>query len=248
MLLAASTHACSIFAAGRINSSLQAGVFMTRKVVTRAPHREVGIVNAGWLLDHPVQHESHLERRFIMAALSCPVVRDIAHQPFTLALEAAGATGKYTPDFLITFADSSTLVVEVKPQAYLKRHESRLHAAAQALQLQGHPFFLATDALIDGHGLSARAMLLMRYGRMPVTEERTNAVLQLLSRTKQTEMSAQALVEQGATFEEVWAMVARHQWHVPADFRIDVHQTINATPYTGDCHDHFLSWFGAAKR
>lgn len=49
---------------------------MPRKVVTRSPHWEVGVVNPVWLLDHAVEHESHLERRFIMVALTCPVVVD----------------------------------------------------------------------------------------------------------------------------------------------------------------------------
>ena len=77
---------------------------MSRKVVTRAPHREVGVVNPAWLLDHSVHHESHLERRFIMVALACPVVSDIVHQPFTMDLNWDGPEGRrYTPDFKLTF-------------------------------------------------------------------------------------------------------------------------------------------------
>ena len=50
---------------------------MTRKIVKRAPHREVGVINAAWLLNHPVEHESHLERRFVITALAWHVVKDI---------------------------------------------------------------------------------------------------------------------------------------------------------------------------
>lgn len=221
---------------------------MTRKVVTRAPHREVGIINAGWLLDHPVQHESHLERRFIAAALSCPVVCNIQHQPFTLQLAEAGAARKYTPDFLITFRDAASLVVEVKPQAYLQRHEARLRTAEQLLQSQGQRFFVATDALIDGNGLAERAMLLMRYGRMHCSEVQMQETLHALQRAGRSSVSVQELVEQGLTEDMVWNSVARHQCHVPADFQIDRAQTITITPYTGDCHDYFQSWFGAAQR
>ncbi len=84
---------------------------MTRKVVTRAPHREVGVVNPAWLLDHAVEHESHLERRFIMVALACPVVLDIVHQPLQLTLVVDSGQGpterKYTPDFRLTLADGT---------------------------------------------------------------------------------------------------------------------------------------------
>lgn len=219
---------------------------MTRKVVTRAPHREVGIVNAGWLLDHPVQHESHLERRFIIAALSCPVVCDIQHQPFTLQLSKAGVARKYTPDFLITFRDETSLVVEVKPRAYLKRHEARLHAAEQVLHEQGQRFFVATDALIDGKGLSARAMLLMRYGRMHCSEIQAQETLHTFLGAGRTSVSVQELLDKGLPEDIVWSQVARHQCHVPPDFQIDSTQTITLTPYTGDCHDYFRSWFGTA--
>lgn len=219
---------------------------MTRKVVTRAPHREVGIVNAGWLLDHPVQHESHLERRFIIAALSCPVVCDIQHQPFTLQLSEAGAAGKYTPDFLITFRDATKLVVEVKPKAYLKRHETKLLAAEQMLSAEGQRFFIATDALIDGIGLSARAMLLMRYGRMHCSEIEMQETLHAFLREGRTSASVQELIDKGLPEDIVWCHVARHQCRVPPDFQIDPTQTITFTPYIGDCHDYFRSWFGAA--
>lgn len=221
---------------------------MTREIVTRAPHREVGIVNAGWLLEHPVHHESHLERRFIIAALSCPVVCDIQHQPFTLQLSESRAARKYTPDFLITFRDSTSLVVEVKPQVYRKRHEVRLHTAEQMLQSQGQRFFVATDTLIDGKDLSARAMLLMRYGRMHCTEVQVQETLSALRRVGHDSISVQQLIEQGLLEDMVWNLVARHLCHVPRDFEVDPTQTITTTPYTGDCHDYFRSWFGAAQR
>ena len=69
---------------------------MARKIVSRSPHREVVVVNAAWLLDHPVEHESHLERRFIIAALACPVVTDIVHQPFTMPLAYGEGDEKYS--------------------------------------------------------------------------------------------------------------------------------------------------------
>jgi hypothetical protein len=71
-------------------------------------------VNPRWLLDHGVEHESHLEKRFIMVALSCPVVVDIVHQPLQLTLcHEDGTTEKYTPDFKVTFRDQSSTIVEV---------------------------------------------------------------------------------------------------------------------------------------
>ena len=101
---------------------------MERKVVTRVPHREVGVVNPRWLLDHGVEHESHLEKRFIMVALACPVVVGIVHQPLHIYL-GPDETGKYTPDFLIRFRDDDELIVEVKPEVFLEKNKDRLAAA-----------------------------------------------------------------------------------------------------------------------
>lgn len=221
---------------------------MTREIVTRAPHREVGIVNAGWLLDHPVQHESHLERRFIMAALSCPVVCDIQHQPLTLQLHDPDSTSstRYTPDFLVTFRDGSSVIVEVKPKARLKPHERRLQAAGQLLQEQGQRFFVATDKHIDGNGLAMRAMLVMRYGRMHLSAEAALETLTAIRNACRDSVSVKELVEQGLSEAMVWALVARHECRVPPDFQVEPNQSITIIPYEGDCHDYFLSWFGAS--
>jgi hypothetical protein len=68
---------------------------MSRKVVTRAPHREVGVVNAGWLLNHPVEHESHLERRFVMVALSCPVATHLTSRSrFAMTLRSSSKSNR----------------------------------------------------------------------------------------------------------------------------------------------------------
>lgn len=221
---------------------------MTRKVVTRAPHREVGIVNAGWLLDHPVQHESHLERRFIIAALSCPVVCDIQHQPMTLRILDSSSIKprRYTPDFLVTFLDGSSVVVEVKPKKNLNKHAQRLQAAEHLLQEQGQRFFIATDEHIDGGGLSGRAMLLMRYGRMHLCDEAADAAVTAIHKNGKDKVTIHDLLEKGLSEPLIWALVARHDLRVPRDFRVDPGQLITATPYEGDCHDHFCTWFGAS--
>lgn len=224
---------------------------MSRKVVTRAPHREVGVVNAGWLLNHPVEHESHLERRFVMVALSCPVVRDIVHQPFTFDVEAddAGEKGsRYTPDFKITFRDDTSLIVEVKPEVFALKHANRLRLIERRLRDDGMRFFLATDELIDGNGLSARAMLLMRYGRLRFSDEEALSCLTALRGVCGGSASIAKLIEQGLSEPLVWNLVARHQCRVPADFDVEVDQVVTTQAVQGDCHDYFLSWFGAARR
>lgn len=221
---------------------------MTRKVVTRAPHREVGIVNSGWLLDHPVQHESHLERRFIMAVLGCPVVCDIRHQPMTLQVPdpTSHKQQRYTPDFLVTLRDGASVVVEVKPKSRLKPHLQKLQAAETQLNEQGHSFFIATDELIDGRNLSMRAMHLMRYARLHWSEVAAQEAITAVQKQGRDTFSVSDLVKLGVPEHLVWALVARHTWHVPSDFLMEPSQIITVTPCEGDCHDYFWSWFGAS--
>lgn len=223
---------------------------MSRTVVNRAPHREVGVVNPGWLLDHPVQHESHLERRFIMAALACPVVRDIIHQPFTLKFDLGAPEGdrQYTPDFKLVFRDGNSLIVEVKPKVFADRHAARLSRIAERLHNDGLAFLVATDQMIDGHALSARALLLMRYGRLRFSDEEALACLKTLRDMCNGSASVRELVEKGLSEPLIWHLVARHQCRVPADFTVDPEQVLTTDAFEGDCRDYFHAWLGAEGR
>lgn len=218
---------------------------MTRKVVTRAPHREVGIVNASWLLDHGVEHESHLEKRFIMVALSCPVVVDIAHQPFEVWL-GPDQTHKYTPDFLITFADGSKVVIEVKPETFLKEHRARLAAARTHLSGLGYAFLIVTDKHVDAHGLSSRALLLMRYGRLLISTQDALMCRQLLEDQFRGNAAVRDLVAHGVSEQTIWNLVATHQFRVPAGLNVSDRESVSINHSEEDCHAFFCTWLGLA--
>lgn len=223
---------------------------MGRTVVTRTPHREVGVVNPAWLLDHEVEHESHLERRFIIAALACPVVVDIIHQPLTLSLMAlADAKPQtYTPDFKVRLRDGTVIIIEVKPQKFVEKHAAKLGQAEQLVRADGYRFLIVTDEHIDGNDLAARSMLLMRYGRLQFSDADAKAHLDQLRDACQGSASVHQLVSRGLSQEAIWNMVARHKCRVPADFSIDADQTITTTDVQEDCHDYFRAWFGIASR
>ncbi len=137
---------------------------MTRKVVTRSPHRRVGIISCPWLQSTPVEYESLLERDFVRLALLSPGLVAIYSQPFTIDL---GEAGTYTPDFLLSYSKSVRLVVEVKPDIYSRseKNSALFAAAAQKLNESGFDFSVATDTRIrrrDRHGSGA---VLLRYAR-----------------------------------------------------------------------------------
>jgi len=218
---------------------------MTRKVVTRAPHREVGIVNAAWLLDHEVEHESYLEKRFIMVALSCPVVLDIVHQPFEVWL-GPDNTHKYTPDFLITFANGDKVVIEVKPEVFLKENEVRLTAARSHLAGLGYIFLIVTEKHIDAHGLSSRALLLMRYGRLFISASDALKCRQILEDQFRGNAIVRDLVEHGVSEATIWNLVATHHFRVPAGLNVSDRETVSINHSQEDCHAFFRTWLGLA--
>lgn len=219
---------------------------MTRKVVTRAPHREVGIVNPAWLFDHEVEHESHLEKRFIMVALSCPVVVDIVHQPLEIWL-GPNETQKYTPDFQVTFRDGDSVIIEVKPEVFVQKHAERLKAAENQFRAGDKKFLVVTDNHIDRNGLSARAMLLMRYGRLQFSDAEALACQQLLKDKCDGSATVKALVEQGASEALIWNLVARHNFRIPVGLSIDPSETVSTNQLQGGCHDFFCTWFGITQ-
>lgn len=222
---------------------------MGRKVVTRAPHREVGIVNPRWLLDHGVEHESHLEKRFIMVALSCPVVVDIVHQPLQLTLGYEdGTTEKYTPDFKVTFRDQSSTIVEVKPRVFVEKHRRKLDQAKKQLEAEGQAFDVITDTEIDANGLSARALLLMRYARMQFSDQDAAEWMRLLNEECSGSAEVRALVEKGANEALIWNMVARHQFRIPIGINVTAQETVSINTIEGDLHVYFLQWFGIEAR
>ena len=220
---------------------------MTRKVVTRNPHREVGVLNPGWLLDHPVEHESNLEKNFIMVALACPVVKDIVHQPITLVLvHPNGETSKYTPDFRIRLIDDTLLIVEVKPEVFVAENSLKLDLAKAQLATEAMPFMVVTDKHINANGLSTRAILLMRYARLSFDEDAALECKTLLEEEFRGSAQVHELVSKGVSESLVWNMVARHQLRVPAGLNINPQERVELNTWEGDCHDYFCTWFGIA--
>ena len=218
---------------------------MARKVVTGSPHREVGLINPRWLLDHPVHHESHLERRFVMAALACPVVTDIVHQPINVELEEGG---KYTPDFFVQYADGDGVYVEVKPQKFVPKHTSRLESAKRALAKQGQRYLVVTDSEIDKDGLGKRAILLMRYARMQLDSFSVKECIRQIETMANKNPTIKDLIEHGLSDAQVWNLVARHELRIPPGIHMEIDTPISVNTKKENCHDQLCAWFGIEAR
>lgn len=223
---------------------------MTRKIVSTSPHREVGIINAGWLLSHPVHHESHLERRFVMAALACPVVADIVHQPETITLESPDGVDchQYTPDYLVTLVDGTQVYIEVKPEVFLERHAHTLDAAQRMFAAVGKHYLVVTDKHIDRSQLGQRAILLMRYARMAFTVEQASEWIEIIESMATQQPSIRELIDQGLSEAFIWSMVARHKLSVPSPLALDQNQIVTTQRNQEDSHGELCTWFGITKQ
>lgn len=220
-----------------------------RAVVRNAPWREVGIANAPWLLDHGVEHESWLEKNFIHVALASPTVVNIFHQPEKLELVLVdGTTCSYTPDFCVHLADATRVICEVKPLKFVKDAEKVLAAAADAIRARGDHFMVVTDRQIHHNARSARAILLMRYGRLHFTAEQAEECKLLLEKEMAGSAHVQQLIERGVSENLVWNMVARHMLRTRVPLNITPTETVEINQPMENCLDHFQRWFSTPNR
>lgn len=139
-----------------------------RRVVTRSPHQNVGVVCCPWLQSDPIEYESITERWFLLNAVMLPRLRRIVHQPFRLELPPLGVSempATYVPDFLLEFESEESIVIEVKPAAFLIKHREKLMAAAEVLRARGHTFFVITDEHLRGAASMAEATQIRRMAK-----------------------------------------------------------------------------------
>jgi len=144
-----------------------------RKVVTRSPKRKVGLVNCRWFQNEPIEHESQLEKRFIQCAMLCPSILKIKSQPFTLKL----GEKIYTPDFLVSFQNGGSLVVEVKISRKVGAYLDTFNRAQEMLG-DSYKFFVLTEKVIDRFSQPEIAAQILRYAKSEFPAEMLHRVLQ----------------------------------------------------------------------
>ncbi|WP_159879066.1 TnsA endonuclease N-terminal domain-containing protein [Aquitalea denitrificans] len=134
------------------------GPWSGRQVKTHVPVRQV-VEPTGTFVrgDFPsvkarrmVLYEELLERDFLHLCDFAPQVVNIQEQPFKFQYAMDNKLRRYTPDFALTMADGSILVVEVKPADTLAKpavREKFLYIK-EAMHRQGHQFIVVTSKTI----------------------------------------------------------------------------------------------------
>ncbi|MDP1979393.1 TnsA endonuclease N-terminal domain-containing protein [Undibacterium sp.] len=179
-----------------------------RKVITRSPHRTVGLVACGWLQKEVIEYESQLERRFIQRMLLTPGVIRIIDQPFTVTY-GEEKDKSYTPDFLVEFSSGRTLIIEVKPEVFVNKSVEMFNKVSSILKQRTFSFHVVTDDMIDHADLPVKIELLLRYARGSVPDQAVQAVLGAMQST--TEPMSIATVMQMAQVDKtvVFHMLGR---------------------------------------
>lgn len=114
------------------------------------------------------EHESALERDFVMLTSFLDAGVTIISQPMTISFENDGRPRRYTPDFEVRWINGEVEIVEVKYRTDLRAGWPRLKpafAAASALaRSRGARFRIATERSIRGPMLGAAKRLLPLRG------------------------------------------------------------------------------------
>ncbi|WP_128083130.1 TnsA endonuclease N-terminal domain-containing protein [Collimonas arenae] len=215
-----------------------------RKVVTRSPHRSVGIMACSWIQEIGIEYESQLERRFLQLALVSPHIKKIIHQPFKFEYTEHEKSRSYIPDFLLFFKDGGKIVVEVKPAKFVEKNRGKFNYAKSVLSQKKIPFVVVTDKQIHAGTAASSAALLLRYARGQISERSHVSCMQVAHAATGSISLGSLMKEADVSFGEVLHLIARGHLSTPAPLSIDV-----ATPITPTAQGEengticFCNWF-----
>ncbi|MDR7308225.1 TnsA endonuclease N-terminal domain-containing protein [Rhodoferax saidenbachensis] len=216
-----------------------------RQVVTRSPKRNVGLINCPWFQDRPIEHESRLEKHFVLRAMLFPGLKSIKHQPFSMTLLNHGK--RYTPDFLLTFSNGERLVFEIKRAERIKQQKERLGEISQLCNEAGLRFFIVHQGQIEGQRRAERAALIRKYAMHDLAPALVQSVTEHV-RQRKAGVSVQALKKKfGISQEQVFAMVAHRHIATNKELHLsDDDLLVSTSSEINDASIQFGSWFGCA--
>lgn len=190
-----------------------------REIITRSPHRRVGLIACPWLQPQAVGYESLLECNFVRLALLCPKLLTIRHQPPRLDL---GEQGTYTPDYLLTCGQYEKYLVEVKPSVFLNKARAKLDAARHQVVQQGAEFLICTDKEIHKDDRHERAGLILRHARSQYSKDGERALLSKLETIAFPTSMEKIKAISGITSEQVMYLIGRRYLYLSPSLDTDL--------------------------
>jgi hypothetical protein len=157
-----------------------------------------------------VEHESALERDFVLLTRFLDPSAAITAQPITISFESEGRSRRYTPDFRVASSRGSELI-EIKYRADLRAQWSRLRPAFEATRKTGERFRIVTESAIRGPLLdNARRLLPLRAAPLdPAVADRAMAAARSLPAPTFGAVVSAAAEDRAQALGAVWRLIAR---------------------------------------
>lgn len=168
------------------------------------------------------QHESALERDFVMLSTFLDATAEIVSQPVTLSFQEDSVQRRYTPDYLVHWSDGRSELVEVKYRADLRANWRGLRPGFEIARTWAHEhqarFRIATERGIRCPMLvNAKRLLPLRTAPIDLEiAEEVRAAVRALSEPTFGELVAILPKERASVLGALWRMIAQ------SDLRADL--------------------------
>ncbi|WP_245322584.1 TnsA endonuclease N-terminal domain-containing protein [Bradyrhizobium valentinum] len=162
-----------------------------------------------------IEHESALERDFVLLSTFLDASAVITSQPITIEFRDGARLRRYTPDFRVIWSSGQSELVEVKYRVDLRAQWAQLRpgfAAARAMAREnGGRFRIATERGIRGPLLdNARRLLPLRKAPLdPATSERALQAARTLCDPTFERIVDAMCCDRAMALGAVWRLIAR---------------------------------------
>ena len=218
----------------------------TRQVITRSPHRTVGMINSPYFQSKPIVYESQLERAFVQLCLLCPGVRRIVAQPFKVNLDPTKKR-HYTPDYLVELEDGSFVVIEVKILERIGKLEKRFNQINEILSNRNFSFMTADETQLYSDEKEKHVKEILRYVNWQVDPQVQKMILNKLQEIEGSAISLAHLKNQAqCSAEDLLHLIATRKIFVAAVTPIS--ELFIIKPIQGVTYglNYISSWFNFA--
>lgn len=154
---------------------------------------------------------------------------------------------RYTPDFLLTFANGERLVFEVKRSERIKKQKARFDEIAALCRQSSLYFFVVHQGQIEGQRRAERAALIRRYAMHRLDRELTQAVKDFLHQRHAGIAIKQLMKKLPVSQEQLLGMAA--QRHIALNKELLICDDGLLFPVNSEITNasvQFGNWFGCA--
>ncbi|WP_225999813.1 TnsA endonuclease N-terminal domain-containing protein [Paenibacillus sp. BJ-4] len=165
--------------------------------MTYKPAREIKPKHYGYRGKEPffkngsmVHWDSFLERNFIRLADFDPNVEELYHQPVCIHYMTGGKQLRYYPDFKMILNNNQTVIVEVKPEAFLNHPKNliKYEVGKKYCEERGWLYQVYTEIEINPSYLQWNLSLLRHLGTQDFNDKYSDYILEQLQKKTESAM------------------------------------------------------------